>query len=122
MALQAASWLHKYLPYIYAYLQPPKTWVELQQDALNPQRGYDIHHPVEQSSALQDGIPPDLVDGPGNRLRISTLKHWEINGWYSTPSKDFGGLSPRDYLRGKSWDEHERVGRDALILFGVLKP
>ena len=37
-----------------------------------------------------------------SRLSIPTLKHWEINAWYSTPNEDFNGLSPRDYLRGKS--------------------
>jgi hypothetical protein len=51
VALQTAAWLHEYLPYIAAYLQPPKTFAELQQDALNPQRGYDIHHVVEQTPA-----------------------------------------------------------------------
>ena len=33
-----------------------------------------------------------------------------------------GGLSPRDCLKGKSWDEKLRVGKIALIEFGVLKP
>jgi hypothetical protein len=34
-------------------------------------------------------------------VRIPTLKHWQITGWYMTPSEDYGGLSPRSYLRGK---------------------
>jgi hypothetical protein len=55
-------------------------------------------------------------------VRVPTLKHWEITGWYMTKNKDFGGVSPRDYLRGKSWDEKVRVGRDALIRYKVLKP
>jgi hypothetical protein len=37
-------------------------------------------------------------------------------------NEDYGGLSPRAYLQGKSWDERWRVGRGALIRFGVLKP
>jgi hypothetical protein len=120
--LQAADGVRTYLPYIVAYFQPPKTWAELQQDALNPRRGYDIHHPVEQSSALQDGFPPDLVDGAENRLRISTFRHWQITAWYATKNEDYGMLSPRDYLRGKDSDERVRVGKRALVLFGVLKP
>lgn len=120
--MEAAEWLSRGLPYIYAYLDPPKTWEELQQNALSPQAGYDIHHPVEQKSAEQDGFPWSMIDGPGNRLLIPTLKHWEINGWYSRSNPDFDWLSPRDYLRGKDWDERMRVGKDALILFGVLKP
>lgn len=30
--------------------------------------------------------------------------------------------SPRNYLRGMSWEERTRVDRDALIKFGVMKP
>jgi hypothetical protein len=122
LALDTAAWLSRYLPYIYAYLDAPKTWEELQQNALSPEIGCDIHHPVEQTSAAQDGFPWSLIDAPENRLSIPTLKHWEINAWYSTPNEDFNGLSPRDYLRGKSWDERLRVAKIALIRFGVLKP
>jgi hypothetical protein len=35
---------------------------------------------------------------------------------------NFGGYSPREYLKGKSWAERRRVGLDALIDAGVLKP
>lgn len=34
----------------------------------------------------------------------------------------YGGLSPRAYLRGKSWGEKMRVGQGALTKFKVLKP
>ena len=54
------------LPYIRAYLSPPKTLDELQQDALSPQVGYDIHHIVEQTPARKDGFADDMVDGPDN--------------------------------------------------------
>jgi hypothetical protein len=64
----------------------------------------------------------DLIDGPDNLVRIPTLKHWQINGWYGRRSDEFGGLSPRDYLRGKSWEERRRVGINALTRYGVLKP
>jgi hypothetical protein len=110
------------LPYIRAYLSPPKTLNELQQDALSPQIGYDIHHIVEQTPARKEGFSDDVIDGPDNLVRISTLKHWQINGWYGRRSDEFGGLSPRDYLRGKSWEERRRVGIDALTRYGVLKP
>ena len=122
LALQAAGWLSNYLPYIYAYLDLPKTLQELQQDASSPEVGYNIHHIVEQTSAAQDGFPQSTIDAPENLVRISTFVHWEINAWYSTPNENFGGLSPRDYLRGKSWDERWRVGIDALRMFGVLAP
>jgi hypothetical protein len=122
VALQTAAWLHEYVPYVTAYLQPPETWSELQQDALKPQRGYDIHHVVEQTPAKRDGFPDSMIDAPENLVRISTLRHWQITGWYATKNEDYGGLSPREYLSGKNWDERVRVGKRALILFGVLKP
>jgi hypothetical protein len=52
---------------------------------------------------------------------IPTLKHWQLNGWYATKNDDFGDLSPRDYLKGKSWDERQRVGLMGLRIVGVLK-
>ena len=50
------------------------------------------------------------------------MKHREITGWFMTPNKSFGKLSPREYLRGKSWEERRKVGLDALIDAGVLIP
>ena len=73
----------------------PKTLKELQQDVLNPQVGYDIHHVVEQTPARDEGFPEDIIDGPENLVRIPTLKHWQINGWYSRRNDLYGGLSPR---------------------------
>jgi hypothetical protein len=54
-------------------------------------------------------------------VRIPTLKHLDINAWYSTPSLEFGNLSPRDYLRGKMWGEQMQVGLKVLRDKGVLK-
>jgi hypothetical protein len=59
---------------------------------------------------------------PDNMARIPTLKHYEISGWYGTPNEEFGGLTPRDYLRDKDADERRRVGIKALVEAGVLKP
>jgi hypothetical protein len=44
-----------------------------------------------------------------------------INAWYSRGNEEFGDLSPRDYLRGKDWDEQMRVGLDILRKYKVLK-
>lgn len=123
LLLQASSWImQQCYPYIAAFFAPAETLTELQNDANVPAKGYDIHHIVEQARAIAEGIPKSVWDGPQNRVRIPALKHWEITGWYMTPDEEFGGLSPRDYLRGKSWDEKYRVGLRALIKFKVLKP
>jgi hypothetical protein len=107
---------------IEAYWDEPKTLEELQRAVSTPKRGYDIHHIVEQTSAEQDGFPRSAIDGPDNLVRISRLKHREITGWYMTKNEDYNGLSPRNYLRGRSWAERTRVGLDVLIRNGVLKP
>jgi hypothetical protein len=94
--LQKVYWVTTLaLQYIRAYLSPPRTLKELQQDVLNPQVGYDIHHIVEQTPARKEGFSDDIIDGPDNLVRIPTLKHWQINGWYGRPSDEFGALSPR---------------------------
>jgi hypothetical protein len=54
-------------------------------------------------------------DAPDNLVRIPRWKHWEINSWYQTKNEDYGSMSPRDYLRDKSYEERRRVGLKALI-------
>jgi hypothetical protein len=124
IALMATGWLaDKYLPYIITYQDPPRTLDELQQAALLPKiEYYNDHHLVEQTAAADDGFPRSMIDAPANIVRIPTLKHWLITGWYQIPNPDFDWRSPREYLRGKSWEERVRVGKDALIEFGVLQP
>ena len=94
----------------------------MQQAVASPKAGYEIHHIVEQTPAEQEGYRRSLIDGPDNLVRIPTLKHREITAWYQTKNDQFDGLSPREYLRGKTWDERTRVGLGALIDRGVLKP
>jgi hypothetical protein len=120
--IEGVAWLDEFLATIESYLDPPKTLEELQQGVSTPKKGYDIHHIVEQTSAEKDGFPRTVIDAPENLVRIPRMKHWEINAWYGRRNEDFGGVAPRDYLRGKSWSERVRVGRDALIENGVLKP
>ena len=64
-----------------------------------------------------------------NRLRvpkigseIPTMKHWEINAWYQTENLNYGGLTPREYLSGRSWDLRRAVGLEALSIHKVLTP
>jgi hypothetical protein len=121
--LEIASWVVEAGgPYIEAYSDPPKSLQELQDAVSTPATGYDIHHIVEQTPAEQDGLPRSLIDSPDNLVRIPTLKHWQITGWYMVRRDAYGGISPRTYLRGKDWGERTRVGYRALIENGVLKP
>jgi hypothetical protein len=94
----------------------------LQNAVSTPLKGYDVHHIVEQTSAEQGGFPRALIDSPENLVRIPTLKHWQVTAWSMMRNKDYGGVSPREHLRGKGWEERMRVGKEALIRNGVLKP
>lgn len=116
-----ATWLNEQRASFESYFDPPKSLEELQQAASERRPGYDIHHVVERASAAEDGYARDIIDAPENKVRIPRWKHWAINSWYQTKNEAYGFLSPREYLRGKSWDVRMRVGHDALIDVGVLK-
>ena len=107
-------------PFIRAYFDLPRTLEALQGAALDPQPGYDVHHVVERASA-QDANEAARVNSPDNEVLIPTLKHWELNGWYAKQNDRFGNMSPRNYLKGKSWAERQRVGLIGLREIGVLK-
>jgi len=61
------------------------------------------------------------IDSRENRVRIPTLKHIDVSRWYSTKNEKYGGLSPRDYLRDKDWEEQMRIGLDILREYRVLQ-
>ncbi|MEC5291069.1 hypothetical protein VSX64_10955 [Aurantimonas sp. C2-6-R+9] len=121
-AIEVARWMQSYYSWIEAYFAAPKTLAELQRGAAQGKRdGYDIHHIVEEDAALKDGFPDSMVNGPSNLVRISRLKHWEISAWYQRINPKFGQQSPRQYLRGKSWEERLQFGIDALRNAKALK-
>lgn len=120
--LDEAGWLEPAIDSIRTFADPPKSLEELQQDVYTPAPGYDVHHVVEQTSALRDGFPPSRVNAPENLVRVPRLKHWMVTGWYMIPNEDYGWMPPRQYLRGKAWEERVRVGHEALMEAGVLKP
>jgi hypothetical protein len=121
-AYRAASWLDTDRAFIESYQDPPRSLAELQDAATSRKWGYHIHHVVEQGPAREYGFSEELIDGRDNRVRIPALKHVEITTWFQTRNEKFGYQSPRNYLRDKSWDDRARIGREALIDFGVLKP
>jgi hypothetical protein len=94
----------------------------LQADVAYPEKGYQIHHIMEQTAAERWGLSRSEIDDPSNLVRVPTMKHWEITGWYGRSNEDFGGQSPREYLSDKSASERYRIGLYALRLHGVLKP
>lgn len=119
LGIEAASWAY---PYIKAYFDHPLPLRTLQDAVGNSEEGYDVHHIVEQTPAEQDGFARDRIDAPDNLVRIPTLKHWDLNRWYETPNRDFGNLTPRQYIRGKPWEVRREIGMEGLRRIGVLAP
>jgi hypothetical protein len=120
--LEAAYWTYRAYPYIHSYFDPPKTLEDLRQN-IGP--GYDKHHNVEQWSR-KDGIPEEWIESPDNIVPIPKLKHWEINRWLDSENEEYldeNGmkLTPRQYIKGKQWEERREFGLVVLRKFGVLK-
>jgi hypothetical protein len=82
--------------------------------------GYEEHHIVEQGPN-EGKISGDLLQSKANRISIPYYAHRDISDFYSTPNPDYGGSSPRDFLRGKSFDEQYQEGLKILRKLGVLK-
>ncbi|WP_404934747.1 hypothetical protein [Nitratireductor sp. L15S-10] len=106
---------------IRSYSDEPRALEELKGRATFPRSGYDIHHIVEKTPAYRDGFSREMIESPQNKVLVPRYKHWEITAWYARNNKEWGGVSPRAYLRGRNWEERELMGRYALRKFGVLK-
>jgi hypothetical protein len=89
--------------------------------------GYETHHIVEvhrnsdDPLANSNNFSPDELESDANKVRIPYYGHRDISQFYSTPNDKYGGLSPREYLRGKSWDEQYQFGLNVMRDSGVLK-
>lgn len=120
-AIEVGHWLYTEWPSIRSYQDEPKSLGELQEQVGKGRRGYDDHHIVEQGAGSREGFSSAAIDGTDNVVSIPRYKHHEITGWYAKKNINYSQLSPRDYLRDKSWTEHVEIGHEALRLFKVLK-
>jgi hypothetical protein len=122
VAITGAEWTYDHWAEINSFLDAPKSLAELRANIDNPPPGYDVHHIVEKTAAKLTGYPQSWIDGPDNLVVVPRWKHWLVTAWYQTGNEEFGGKSPREYLRGKSWEERRRVGLYALKYWNILKP
>lgn len=122
-ALEAVGYLDDFFSPIETYLDEPKSLSELRRDVSRWRRrpGTEVHHIVEKTAAYAEGFSSSMVESPENLVRLPTYRHNEITAWYQQANPRFGGQSPRQYLRGRSWEERVEVGHDALREHGVLK-
>jgi len=119
--IQSIPWLREQADIITAGSDPPDTLENLQAAVSDPRSGYQIHHIAEQGPAKRDGFLSDRIDSRDNLVRIPIIVHRDITGWFGRLNPEYDGKSPRDYLRGKSWEERREVGLKALRIFGILK-
>jgi hypothetical protein len=125
-ALRATIWLAKNLPEIFSYLDEAKTLEELRGAVEETREGYEVHHIVEAQSRSRNPLRnslrfADRIHSSENLVRIPKWKHVEISSWYSTKNEFYNGLTPRQYLCGKSWSEQYEFGLQVLRDFGLLK-
>jgi hypothetical protein len=95
----------------------PEQFKKFYERLYDPEREW--HHIVERSANFPEWLRHNTV----NVVKIPRAKHWEISRFYSTANDDWPylGLSPREWLRGKSWEEHFEHGIDILKKFRALK-
>ena len=86
---ETASWLYDKLPYVRAYLDGPKSLEELQGDVGKPEKGYEVHHIVEQTPAAREGHAREDIDGPDN-LSIASPVPLAANSYASLMAKNWG--------------------------------
>ena len=110
-ALAHADWIKEQLDNIIAAQDPPRSLDELTEAAQEKGRrfGYDNHHIIEQGPQNGD-LSRDVIEAPYNIVRIPRYKHWQINDYYRNEQKECDGLTPREYLKGKSLKERYQFG------------
>lgn len=87
----------------------------------SPGEGKHWHHIVEQSQIEKSGFSPEQVHNTSNIIAVDKATHAQISGYYNTKTFDFtNGLSVRDWLAGKSFEEQYEFGLNVLRMFGVI--
>ncbi|HVC44849.1 MAG TPA: hypothetical protein VND20_08525 [Candidatus Binataceae bacterium] len=81
---------------------------------------YENHHIVEVTPNTGK-IPDSLLQSRQNQVIIPYYIHRDVSDFYSTPNREYGGMTPRDYLRGKSFEEQYQFGLMVMRKLGVLK-
>jgi hypothetical protein len=127
-AVAATIWPSRYRDKLLASLTPARTLEELQKAVDTPAPDTEIRHIVEEQDESKHPLAnakrfPDKINAPENLVRVPYWAHREISRWYSRVNTDqpFNGQTPRNWLRGKSWEEQYEVGLMILRKFGVLK-
>jgi RHS repeat-associated protein len=70
------------------------------------------HHIVEQSKV--DSFGAEAIHNTANAVRVSEEINIKINGFYSSKQLFTNGVTVREWLKGKSWSEQYKFGKEIL--------
>jgi hypothetical protein len=82
--------------------------------------GKQWHHIVEQRKVNVERFGPEAIHNTENVIVVDKSKHDAISAFYSSKSRDTGGLIVREWLRTKSYEEQRAFGLRALRQFEVI--
>ena len=81
---------------------------------------YDLLRLVEQGGQNSYLDQSEIQSGE-NIVRIPYYRHKDVQSYYQTPNPLLGGLTPREYLRGRSFQEQFEFGLKVLRDLGIMK-
>lgn len=76
-------------------------------------------HPVGTRRNVER-LGPEAIHNTENVIAVDKARHDAISAYYSTKSRDTGGMVVREWLRTKSYEEQRAFGLTVLRLFGVI--
>jgi RHS repeat-associated protein len=79
--------------------------------------GKEWHHLVEQSQIKKSKVSSNLIQNKLNIISIDKSTHRKISGFYSSRQKKANGLTVRNWLSGKSYQEQFLFGLGVLYRF-----
>jgi hypothetical protein len=128
--VDSTSWMKDQVPNIVAevdfYQGAPYDLQDLIDDAKGPsQPGWQDHHIVEQGPQNDDLSPEEkqLIDDPEDIVRVPRYTHQQLTNYYRNVDDNppCNGLTPRQYLRGKSFEDRYQFGLNVLRKMGIIK-
>lgn len=80
-------------------------------------QGNEWHHIVEQSQIKKSGFDVQMIQNEKNIISINRGIHRKISGYYSRKNPLLNGMSPREWLTGKSFEFQHEYGLQVLKMF-----
>ncbi len=86
----------------------------------NAGAGKDWYHIVEQSQIEKSGFSPQSIHNTDNIIALDHDIHMKVTGDYNSKQFDFtNGLSVREWLSGRSFEDQYNFELQVLKMFGA---